>query len=96
MSDLWGNLDPQKLVLLAMLIIALIVLLFGCAIALIVWALTGLSRLTDAEFQSPDPDPFFEPGSHQGLRVGPARPLSWGNETAHARPSETSRPGTSQ
>ncbi|MBO6893423.1 MAG: hypothetical protein JJ866_15880 [Roseibium sp.] len=88
MSDLWGALDPDRFLLLALLVCGLVTLLFGFTVALMIWALGGLKAGAEADLKSLDPDPFCAPGSHEGLRVGPI--------TTRARLSETSQPGTPQ
>lgn len=91
MSDLFGSIDPDRLFLAAAMVLAACSILFGCAMALSIWALRGLKKQAHDEFQ--DPDPFFRPGSHNGLRVGPIPART--QETGKLA-SEMSRPGPSQ
>jgi hypothetical protein len=81
-ADIWAGLNPQKVILVAMVLVAALSLLSGAMIALMIWAYSGLRK----DDQKQNPDPYLEPGSHKGLRVGPI--------TAPARLSETSQPGT--
>lgn len=81
-GDFFGSIDPDRLVLAAMVVVAALSMVFGCLMAACIWALRGLHK-DRATIQ--EPDPFFAPGSHNGLRVGPI--------PARTRSSETSRPG---
>lgn len=90
MSDLWGALDPQKVAALLTLAVAAAVLLLAAVTAFL---LLARSR---ARTQPSDPDPFLEPGSHQGLKLGPLSSRVPITRARHMRElgGETSRPGT--
>jgi len=75
MSDFWRTIDPARVVALTMIGCAALSVALGAVAAII-------ALLQDRKKASlPNPDPFLEPGSVEGLRAGPI--------PARARLSET-------
>lgn len=87
MNDLFAGIDANRLALAAFVVTAACLIVLSGAMAAGIYVLRGVRKTGSRQHR--DPDPFFAPGSHQGLRVGPP--------TTRARSGRrTARPGTSQ